>query len=105
MIGEALFLEYEDVLNRRDLFRTSPLSPHERQELFAAFLSVCEWVQVYFSWRPNLPDEADNHIVELAVAGGTAMIVTNNVRDFRAGELRFPGLRIVTPWDLVKEFP
>jgi putative PIN family toxin of toxin-antitoxin system len=105
LIGQALFLEYEDVLNRRDLFRTSPLSRPERQELFAAFLSLCEWVQVYFSWRPNLPDEADNHIVELAVAGGAAMIVTNNVRDFRAADLRFPDLRIVAPRELVKELP
>jgi len=105
MMGQALFLEYEDVLNRRDLFRTSPLSRQERQELFAAFLSVCEWVQIYFSWRPNLPDEADNHIVELAVAGGAAMIVTNNVRDFQGADLRFPDLRIVAPRELVKELP
>jgi len=105
LMGQALFLEYEDVLNRRSLFRTSPLSRRERQELFAAFLSVCEWVQIYFSWRPNLPDEADNHIVELAVAGGAAMIVTNNLRDFRGVDLRFPDLRMVAPRELVKELP
>ena len=105
LMGQALFLEYEDVLNRRSLFRASPLSPQERQELFAAFLSVCEWVQIYFSWRPNLPDEADNHIVELAVAGGAAMIVTNNLRDFQGADLRFPDLRMVAPRELVKELP
>ena len=105
LMGQALFLEYEDVLNRRSLFRTSPLSTQERQELFAAFLSVCEWVQIYFSWRPNLPDEADNHIVELAVAGGAAMIVTNNLRDFQGADLRFPDLRMVAPRELVKELP
>jgi len=54
------------------------------------------------SWRPNLPDEGDNHIVELAVAGGAAMIVTNNVRDFRGAELRFPRVRIVAPRELVE---
>ena len=105
LMGQALFLEYEDVLNRRSLFRTSPLSRQERQELFAAFLSVCEWVQIYFSWRPNLPDEADNHIVELTVAGGAAMIVTNNLRDFQGADLRFPDLRMVAPRELVKELP
>jgi predicted nucleic acid-binding protein len=73
--------------------------------LFAAFLSVCEWVQIYCSWRPNLPDEADNHIVELAVAGGAAMTVTNNLRDFQGADLRFPDLRMVAPRELVKELP
>jgi putative PIN family toxin of toxin-antitoxin system len=105
LMGQALFLEYEDVLSRSAIFRTSPLSRQERQELFAAFLSVCEWVQIYFSWRPDLPDEADNHIVELAVAGGAAMIVTNNLRDFQGADLRFPDLRMVAPRELVKELP
>ncbi len=103
LIGQALFLEYEEVLGRSHLYRSSPLSRRERHELFAAFLSVCEWVEIYFSWRPNLPDEADNHIVELAVAGGATVIVTNNVRDFRLGDLRFPGLRAVTPREFLEE--
>jgi hypothetical protein len=47
--------------------------------LFEAYLSVCEWVQVYYLWRPHLRDEADNHAFELAGAGGAATIVTNNV--------------------------
>jgi putative PIN family toxin of toxin-antitoxin system len=104
IVGQSLFLEYEDVLSRRELFRTSPLTRTERQELFAAFLSVCEWVQVYYSWRPNLRDEADNHVVELAIAGGAA-IVTNNVSDFLSAELRFPELRILTPRSLLEELP
>ncbi len=103
LIGQTLFLEYEDLLNRSDLYRASPLSGHERKELFEAFLSVCEWVQVYFGWRPNLPDEADNHIVELAVAGAASMIVTNNIRDFRTAQLQFPGLRVVTPREALEE--
>jgi hypothetical protein len=33
------------------------------------------------------------------------MIVTNNVRDFRGTDLRFPEIRIATPRELVKELP
>ncbi len=51
----------------------------------------------------NLPDEADNHVVELAVAGNTEAIVTHNTRDFRQNELRFPGLTVVTPGALIAE--
>ena len=96
-MGEKLLNEFEDVLGRSELFRASPLTRREREELLDAFLSVCEWVRVFYLWRPNLPDESDNHLIELAVAGAAAMLVTHNVRDLRGGELRFPQLRIETP--------
>jgi len=75
----------------------SPLSGAERRKLLEAFLSVCEWVDVYFGWCPNLPDEGDNHLVELAVAGGARFIVTNNVAGLTGGELRLPEIRVVRP--------
>lgn len=85
------------MLSRAELFRRCLLSPGERREFFAGFAAVCEWVSVYYLWRPNLPDEADNHILELAVAGGAGSIVTQNIRGFRRAELRFPGIAILTP--------
>lgn len=102
IMGQALFTEYEAVLSR-DIFRMSPLSSVERQELFEAFLNVCVWVQVYYSWRPNLHDEGDNHLLELAIAGGAAAVVTNNVSDFKGGDLRFPEIHILTPMQFLKE--
>lgn len=65
--------------------------------LLEAFLSVCEWVKVYYLWRPNLPDEGDTHLIELAVAGAAGAIITNNTRDLKGGNLHFPKTRIVTP--------
>ena len=59
--------------------------------------------RVYYLWRPNLPDEADNHVVELAVAGGAEAIITHNTRDFAGAELRFPALRVLTPGALIAE--
>jgi hypothetical protein len=38
---------------------------------------------VYFLWRPNLPDEADNHLIELALAGAAQTIVTHNLNDLQ----------------------
>ncbi|MFN0104330.1 MAG: putative toxin-antitoxin system toxin component, PIN family [Bryobacteraceae bacterium] len=105
MVGQALFCEYEDVLSRRELFHGCPLSPLERADLLDALMAVSEWVKIYYSWRPNLRDEADNHLVELAIAGGADMIVTHNARHVLSGDLRFPGLRIVKPLELLKELP
>lgn len=103
IIGEALFHEYNDVLGREATFQKSPLTNVERIRFLEAFLSVCEWTQVYYLWRPNLRDEGDNHLIELAVAGGASWIITNNVRDFRGSELRFPSITVLKPGQLGKE--
>jgi uncharacterized protein len=97
VFGNALFSEYQDVMSRPRLTAKSPLTAEEQQTLLEALLSVSDWVRVYFLWRPNLPDEGDNHLIELALAGDATHIVTNNIRDFRSGELTFPKLKIVTP--------
>ena len=96
LIGAALFAEYEDVLARSDLFERSLLTPSERDAVFDALMSVCVWTPIYYLWRPNLPDAGDDHLVELALAGGADWIVTSNVRDLQRGELRFDHLQIGT---------
>jgi predicted nucleic acid-binding protein len=103
LMGTALLAEYEDVLGRADLFEKCRLSAQERSELLDIFLARCRWTRIYFGWRPNLPDEGDNHLVELAVAGGASRIVTYNVRDMRGNELNFPNLLAVTPVQFLEE--
>lgn len=102
-MGAALLAEYEDVLARRELFINCRLTARERDELLDVFLAGCLWTRIYFGWRPNVKDEADNHVVELAVAGGAERIVTRNVADFRDMELRFPGLSVIDPASFLKE--
>ena len=105
LMGAALLAEYEDVLGRTALFKKSRLSEAERSELLDIFLSQCRWTRIYYGWRPNLRDEGDNHLVELAVAGGASHIITLNLRDFKGMGLRFPGLTIVTPTQLLAGEP
>ena len=97
VLGVTLFSEYEDVLGRYNLMKKCPLAPKDRLILMESFLSVCEWVKVYYLWRPNLPDEGDNHLIELAVAGAANAIITNNTRDVKGGDLHFPKTQILTP--------
>ena len=103
LMGAALFAEYEDVLGRTALWQRSPLSERERHDLLDIFLAVSQWTRVYFGWRPNLADEADNHLIELAVAGSASHLITRNLRDLGRAELQFPGLRALDPVSFLKE--
>ena len=103
LVSNALFLEYEDVLAREELFSAASITSTDRVAFLDAVLSVCEWVSINFLWRPNLPDESDNHLIELAVAGNAESIITGNTKDIAAGELVFDRIRIVTPANWLKE--
>ena len=103
LFGNALWQEYEDLLGR-DVW-THATTPQERRQVLAALAQAGRWVTVYFGWRPNLPDEGGNHLIELAVAGNALAIVTHNVRDLGRGELAWPRLRILTPAQYLEEQP
>ena len=60
------------------------------------------WTPISFLWRPNLPDEADNHLFELAVAGNAGWIVSGNEKHLLRGELKFDGLGVLTPAAFLK---
>jgi uncharacterized protein len=104
VMSRSLYLEYEDVLDRSDIFRRARLNFEERQTLFDVFVGKCALTDVYFRWRPNLRDEGDNHLIELAVAGNAGIVATNNLRDFDGTDLRFDQIRIISPGDFLREF-
>lgn len=103
VFGNALWAEYEDLLGR-DVWGTLT-TPDERQTVLAALARQGRWVGVHFAWRPNLPDEADNHLIELAVAAGASAIVTHNLRDLGRGELHWAQLHILTPAQFLEQHP
>jgi len=98
VMGASLFLEYEDYL-----FSAPRLNKAARYLLLDVFIAKCFWSDVYFKWRPNLRDEADNHLIELAIAGQAQWIVTGNTRDFRDADLRFDQFSAVTPGRFLQE--
>lgn len=102
LISNALFQETEDILRREDILKQCPLHESEIRELINAYYSVCRWLPIYYLWRPNLKDEGDNFLIELAVAGNSNCIVTNNTRDLGAAELSFKNLKIVTPEEFLR---
>ena len=79
VISPALALEYESVLKRgvADL----GLSLVDIDDFTEYLCSRARLVQIYFRWRPMLPDPGDDRILEVAVRTGSP-IVTLNVGDF-----------------------
>jgi len=102
LIGNTLFSEYEDVSSRENIVNLCPLTEIEIRQLLSSFYSVCHWVSIKYLWRPNLHDEGDNFLIELALAGNATHIVTNNINDLVNAELKFPNLKVLTPEQLLR---
>ncbi|QLH14818.1 PIN domain-containing protein [Paracoccus pantotrophus] len=51
----------------------------------------------------DLPDPADRHVVECALAAGAAAIITANLRDFPRGALASVGLRAIHPDEFLRD--
>ncbi|OKH21754.1 putative toxin-antitoxin system toxin component, PIN family [Hydrococcus rivularis NIES-593] len=102
LMENALFSEYESIIEREEILAKCPLTREEISTLLASFMSVSQWVFIYYLWRPNLTDEADNHLIELAVAGNAKFIATNNLRDFQNAQLLFPNLSILKPEEILR---
>ncbi len=102
LMGNALFSEYESVIQREEIIAKCSLTSEEISILLASFISVSQWISIYYLWRPNLKDEADNHLIELAIAGNAQIIATNNIKDFQNAELLFPHLLIARPEEIIR---
>ena len=98
-----LLSEYRDVLFRMVRRGELVFSRDQVERLLAAFVTAAQEVEARFLWRPNLPDEADNFVYEAAFAASPATIVTHNLRDFRKPELRWPGVVVKTPRQVLSE--
>jgi len=99
VISTTLLFEYEDILKRNQLILD--LSNQEIEKILDFFCMQSEHQKIYFLWRPCLPDPKDDHLLELAIASGTKLIVTHNTKDFKGVE-EF-GIRSITPKKMLEE--
>jgi putative PIN family toxin of toxin-antitoxin system len=85
-ISIPLVLEYEEVLMRQ---RTSlGLSRNDVEDLVDAFCALSiHHKKIHFRWRPFLPDQKDEFILDLAVVSQSDYIITYNQKDFAGVEM------------------
>lgn len=97
-ISVPLFAEYSAVLKRPDhLLSRTP----EQVDAFLDFLlSASNLHEIFYLWRPMLPDPDDDLILELAVAADCGYIITHNIADFRGSE-QF-GIEAIRPGDFLR---
>lgn len=101
LMSLKLLSEYHQVLTRQENLRRIPLSLSEIEALLALIVQNGTYQEVYYRWRPNLPDENDNFILELAIAGGAESLITFNKKDFLKTQLKFD-LLVETPKEYFK---
>ena len=101
VVSVPLFVEYRAVLLRPANLLQRPAS--QAEGFLDHFLAASHLQEIFFLWRPGLPDPNDDVILELAVAAGCRYIVTHNLRDFRGTESW--GIAAVTPSDFLKLIP
>jgi len=97
-ISVPLVFEYEDALKRLE---SSAITEQDIGDFIDFLCEICHHQEIFFLWRPFLPDPSDDHVLEVAVAAGCDTIVTYNKRDFRG--IEHFGIRIFDPRELLSE--
>lgn len=94
-VSNALAYEYDDVLSRKlSEERWSQLRP-----VLGQLLSVAQYTNIYFSWRPTSPDAGDDLVIDCAMNAGV-IVVTSNIRDFRSAKESL-GVQVLIPVQFV----
>ena len=98
-ISVPLIIEYEAVLKRGRL--SSAITEKDIADFIDFFCYIGDQQEIFFLWRPFLPDSGDDHILEVAVASNCDAIVTYNKRHFKNVD-KF-GIRVLDPKEFLIE--
>lgn len=103
-LSVPVFNEYQDILTREKSLIDFGLELTDVEKFLRFVAFVGKPFDVYYLLRPNLLDESDNKILELAVASQSDFLITSNIREFRNSELKIDQQKIITPANFVKRW-
>jgi putative PIN family toxin of toxin-antitoxin system len=101
LISVPLLLEYEAVLSRAEHLRVRGLSLDDVGAILDGLAGVMEHVTLHYLWRPLLRDGDDDMVLETAINGRAAAIVTFNLRDYGRWPESF-GIEVLRPTDCLR---
>jgi len=98
-LSVPLVLEYEEVARRNA--RVLGLSYQDIDDILDYLCSVAGLHDVFYLWRPFLPDHNDDMLLELAVESHCNRIITFNVKD--SANIEQFGVEAISPSNFLKE--
>lgn len=103
-LSVPVFHEYQDVLTREKSLKDFGLQLADVEKVLRFIAYIGRTFNIFFLFRPNLKDEKDNMLVELAITSQSDYLVTSNIKDFKNAELKFDQLNIITPNEFLKKW-
>ena len=104
-LSVPLYAEYRSVLSRIETRRLLGLSAEDVEVIMRFIALIGRPFDSTYSWRPNLRDEDDNMVLELARASRSDYLLTRNRNDFTIGaDSNNDDIRIASPAEFVREW-
>jgi len=91
-------MEYEATCREPEHRLAAGLAEREVDTFLDAVIALAEPIETHFLWRPQLRDAGDEMVLEAAINGRAAALVTFNLRDFGTLPARF-GVEVLLPRD------
>ena len=101
LVSVALALEYQATCHLPEHRLASGLRESDVDDFINTLISLAAPVDIHFLWRPQLRDPGDEMVLETAVSGQAAAIVTFNRRDFGSAPKSF-GIAVLLPGEALK---
>jgi putative PIN family toxin of toxin-antitoxin system len=100
LLSVPLALEYQATCQLAEHRLASGLEADEVAVFVDTLIAIAEPVEIYYLWRPQLRDAADEMVLEAAVNGRADTLVTFNQRDYGTAPARF-GIELLRPGEVL----